>query len=78
MSGEEIATGNGENYANSKTELAVNPVTTRPTKTIVMATPTKEKSDSSIAEVLVNEYVSNGDKKSKRSYDSEASMAGRE
>ena len=31
------------------------------------------KSDSSIAEVLVNEYASNVDKQSKTSYDSEAS-----
>ena len=33
------------------------------------------KSDSSIAEVLVNEYASNVDKQSKTSYDSEASVA---
>ena len=76
LSGDDITTGNGQNSANSKTELANNHITTRPVKTMVTSMPAKEKSDSSIAQVLVNEYVSNGDKQSKKSYDSEASMAG--
>ena len=62
---------------NSKTELSANPVTLQPTQTMVMTVPAKDKSDSSIAEVLVNEYASNGDKQSKNSYGSEASVTGK-
>ena len=70
---------NGQINASSKTELATNDIITRgPAKTLVLARPAKEKSNSSIAEVLVNEYVSNGDKQSKKSYDSASSSTGRE
>ena len=65
--------------ASSKTELANNDIITRgPATTLVLAKPATQKSDSSIAEVLVNEYVYNGDKQSKKSYDSSASSTGRE
>ena len=69
---------NGQINASSKTELANNDIITRgPAKTLVLAKPATQKSDSSIAEVLVNEYVSNGDKQSKKSYDSATSSTGR-
>ena len=77
ITGDEVATANGEHNANSRTELSVNPVISRPTKTIVMTVPAKDKSDSSIAEVLANEYAGNGDKQSKNSYGSEASVTGK-
>ena len=65
--------------ASSKTELANKDIITHgPAKTLVLAKPATQKSDSSIAEVLVNEYVNNGDKQSKKSYDSSASSTGRE
>lgn len=65
--------------ASSKTELANKDIISHgPAKTLVLAKPATQKSDSSIAEVLVNEYVNNGDKQSKKSYDSAASLTGRE
>ena len=73
----DVATTNGEHSVNSRTELSANPVTPKPTQTIVMTVPAKNKSDSSIADVLVNEYASNGDKQSKNSYGSEASVTGK-
>ena len=77
ITGDEIATTNGVHSVNSRTELSANPVTPQPTQTMVMTVPAKDKSDSSIAEVLVNEYASNGDKQSKNSYGSEASVTGK-
>lgn len=69
---------NEQIHASSKTELANNDIITRgPAKTLVLAKPATQKSDSSIAEVLVNDYVSNGDKQSKKSYDSASSSTGR-
>jgi len=73
----DVATTNGVHSVNSRTELSANPVTPQPTQTMVMTVPAKDKSDSSIAEVLVNEYASNGDKHSKNSYGSEASVTGK-
>lgn len=72
----DVATTNGVHSVNSRTELSANPVTPQPTQTMVMTVPAKNKSDSSIADVLVNEYASNGDKQSKNSYGSEASVTG--
>lgn len=60
----------GEKSQN-KTELPNSHTTSKPSSTIVM---NKGKSDSSIAEVLVNEYANNVDKQSKMSYDSESSV----
>lgn len=77
ITGDEIATTNGVHSVNSRTELSANPVIPQPTQTMVMTVPAKDKSDSSIAEVLVNEYASNGDKHSKNSYGSEASVTGK-
>ena len=73
----DVATTNGVHSVNSRTELSANPVTPQPTQTMVMTVPAKNKSDSSIADVLVNEYASNGDKQSKNSYGSEASVTGK-
>ena len=73
----DVATTNGVHSVNSRTELSANPVTPQPTQTMVMTAPAKNKSDSSIADVLVNEYASNGDKQSKNSYGSEASVTGK-
>lgn len=73
----DVATTNGVHSVNSRTELSANPVTPQPTQTMAMTVPAKNKSDSSIAEVLVNEYASNGDKQSKNSYGSEASVTGK-
>ena len=73
----DVATTNGVHSVNSRTELSANPVTPQPTQTMVMTVPAKNKSDSSIADVLVNEYASNGDKQSKTSYGSEASVRGK-
>lgn len=77
LSTDDISTANGH-FTTSKSELSTNHITAQPAQTMVMSMPVKEKSDSSIAEVLMNEYVTNGDKHSKRSCDSEASMAGRD
>lgn len=66
----ELPTENGETIQ-YKTELSNSHAPTKPIDTIVI---TKDKSDSSIAEVLVNEYANNVDKQSKISYDSEASI----
>lgn len=77
ITGDEIATTNGVHSVNSRTELSANPVTPQPTQTMVMTVPAKDKSDSSIAEVLFNEYASNGEKHSKNSYGSEASVTGK-
>ena len=73
----DVATTNGVHSVNSRTELSANSVTSPPTQTMVMTVPAKDKSDSSIAEVLVNEYARNGDKQSKNSYGSEASVTGK-
>ena len=73
----DVATTNGVHSVNSRTELSANPVTPQPTQTMAMTVPAKNKSDSSIADVLVNEYASNGDKQSKNSYGSEASVTGK-
>ena len=75
--GDEITMDNGQINANSKTELSNGHIITRPVDTMVITKPSKEKSDSSIAEVLKNEYASNRDKQLKRSFDSEASITGR-
>lgn len=66
-----LPTANGEKIQH-KNVLSNSHSPPQVNNTIVM---TKEKSDSSIAEVLVNEYANNVDKQSKISYDSEASVA---
>lgn len=52
-------------------EHSDNHAVSKPSNTMVMS---NGKSDSSIGEVLVNEYTNNLDKQSKLSYDSEASI----
>lgn len=65
-----MPTANGETIQHNN-EVSNSRAPTKPIDTIVI---TKDKSDSSIAEVLVNEYANNVDKQSKMSYDSEASI----
>ena len=64
-----LPTANGEKVP-PKNALSNSHAPSQTNNTVVM-----NKSDSSIAEVLVNEYASNVDKQSKTSYDSEASVA---
>ncbi|KAL9951680.1 hypothetical protein ACROYT_G044398 [Oculina patagonica] len=66
----ELPTANGETIPH-KNELSNSQAPPKPIDTIVIS---RDKSDSSIAEVLVNEYANNVDKQSKLSYDSEASI----
>ena len=63
-----LPTANGEKVQH-KNGLSNSHAPPQTNNTVVM------KSDSSIAEVLVNEYASNVDEQSKTSYDSEASVA---
>lgn len=63
-----LPTANGEKVP-PQTNLSNSHAPPQTNNTVVM-----NKSDSSIAEVLVNEYASNVDKQSKTSYDSEASV----
>ena len=64
-----LPTANGLNIQH-KNGLSNSHAPPQTNNTVVM-----NKSDSSIAEVLVNDYASNTDKQSKTSYDSEASVA---
>lgn len=78
LSADDLSTPNGQSStsASSKTELSSNQVTVRPTQTIVMSVLANDKSESSVAEVVVNEYLSNDEKQSKGTYSSQSSVAG--
>lgn len=74
LSTDDLSSTNEQSNATSKTELSGNQVTGPPSQTIVMSVTTKDKSDSSAAEVLAKDYVMNGEKHSKGSLDSQGSV----
>ncbi|XP_068677208.1 uncharacterized protein [Montipora foliosa] len=76
LSADDLSTPNRQSSASSKTELSSNQVTVTPTQTIVMSVLANDKSESSVADVLVNEYLSNDEKQSKGTYSSQSSVAG--
>lgn len=74
MSTDDLSSTDGQSNATSKTALSGNQVTGHPSQTMVMSVTTKDKFDSSIAEVLAKDYVMNDDKHWKGSLDNQGSV----
>jgi len=74
LSTDDLSSTDGQSNATSKTEISGSQVTGRPSQTMVMSETTKDKSDSSIAEVLAKDYVMNDDKHWKGSLDNQGTQ----